>query len=125
MSARQLLKAYVRLDAGGRIVPGSMVIRTKQPREGQWVLVDPAGGKAIYVEQFADGDVLVNGTLVPTGETALAYGRLKFSTTVGTLIYSIFGGDGLLITSDDNVNNIDIAIPAGATRVRIQAFVLE
>ena len=30
------LKAYVRFDGTGRIVPGSLVLRRKKPRVGKW-----------------------------------------------------------------------------------------
>jgi hypothetical protein len=30
------LKAYVRFDGTGRIVPGSLVLRRKQPKVGNW-----------------------------------------------------------------------------------------
>ena len=30
------LKAYVRFDGTGRIVPGSLVLRRNQPKNGKW-----------------------------------------------------------------------------------------
>ncbi len=30
-------KAYIRIDASGRIVPGSVVLRTRKPRIGRWI----------------------------------------------------------------------------------------
>ncbi len=31
------LKAYVRFDGSGRIVPGSLILRRKMPKVGKWV----------------------------------------------------------------------------------------
>lgn len=30
-------KAFIRIDASGRIVPGSVVLRNQKPRIGRWV----------------------------------------------------------------------------------------
>lgn len=30
------LKAYVRFDGSGRVVPGSLVLRRKKPKVGKW-----------------------------------------------------------------------------------------
>lgn len=34
---RRDLKAYVRYDGGGRVVPGSLILRRKKPKVGKWV----------------------------------------------------------------------------------------
>ena len=31
------LKAYVRYDGSGRVVPGSLILRRKMPKVGKWV----------------------------------------------------------------------------------------
>jgi hypothetical protein len=31
------LKAYVRFDGSGRIVPGSLILRRKMPKVGKWM----------------------------------------------------------------------------------------
>ena len=31
------LKAYVRFDGSGRVVPGSLVLRRKKPKVGKWM----------------------------------------------------------------------------------------
>lgn len=31
------LKAFARMDGGGRIVPGSVVLRKKAPKYGSWI----------------------------------------------------------------------------------------
>ena len=34
---RRDLKAYVRYDGSGRVVPGSLILRRKKPKVGKWV----------------------------------------------------------------------------------------
>lgn len=31
------LKAYVRFDGSGRVVPGSLILRRKEPKVGKWM----------------------------------------------------------------------------------------
>ena len=33
---RKDLKAYVRYDGGGRVVPGSLILRRQKPKVGNW-----------------------------------------------------------------------------------------
>jgi len=35
-SNKRDLKAYVRFDGSGRVVPGSLVLRRKMPKVGKW-----------------------------------------------------------------------------------------
>ncbi len=34
---RKDLKAYVRFDGSGRVVPGSLILRKKMPKVGKWI----------------------------------------------------------------------------------------
>lgn len=36
MSNKMQLKAYVRFDGSGRVVPGSLVLRKRMPKVGRW-----------------------------------------------------------------------------------------
>lgn len=36
MSSNKKLKAYVRFDGSGRVVPGSLVLRKNVPKVGKW-----------------------------------------------------------------------------------------
>ena len=36
MSSRRNLKAFIRVDQSGRVVPGSSVLRMKIPKNGKW-----------------------------------------------------------------------------------------
>jgi len=38
--ARAKLKAFIRLDYSGRVIPGSMVFRKAMPRTGRWMSID-------------------------------------------------------------------------------------
>jgi hypothetical protein len=38
-TSRKDLKGYIRFDGSGRIVPGSLVLRRKKPRVGNWLEV--------------------------------------------------------------------------------------
>ena len=35
-SNRRILKAFVRMDGSGRIVPSSLILRQKMPKVGKW-----------------------------------------------------------------------------------------
>lgn len=35
-NSRKDLKAYVRFDGSGRVVPGSLILRRKMPKVGKW-----------------------------------------------------------------------------------------
>lgn len=35
-NSRRDLKAYVRFDGSGRIVPGSLILRRNKPKVGKW-----------------------------------------------------------------------------------------
>jgi hypothetical protein len=36
-NSRKDLKAYVRFDGSGRVVPGSLILRRNKPKVGKWV----------------------------------------------------------------------------------------
>lgn len=36
MSNKRNLRAFVRYDGNGRIVPGSLTLRNKMPKQGKW-----------------------------------------------------------------------------------------
>lgn len=36
MSNKKDLKGFVRIDASGRIIPGSLILRKKMPKVGRW-----------------------------------------------------------------------------------------
>lgn len=38
-SNKRNLKAFVRYDGSGRVVPGSLILRQKMPKVGKWVEV--------------------------------------------------------------------------------------
>lgn len=38
-TSRKDLKGYIRFDGSGRIVPGSLILRRKKPRVGNWLEV--------------------------------------------------------------------------------------
>ena len=38
-TSRKDLKGYIRFDGSGRIVPGSLVLRRKKPKIGNWLEV--------------------------------------------------------------------------------------
>lgn len=38
-SNRRILNAYVRLDATGRVISGSLVLRQTKPKVGKWIEV--------------------------------------------------------------------------------------
>jgi hypothetical protein len=39
MSNKRDLKAYARYDGSGRLIPGSLILRNKMPKNGKWVEV--------------------------------------------------------------------------------------
>ena len=36
MSNKKKLKAFVRFDGSGRVVPGSLILRKRKPKVGRW-----------------------------------------------------------------------------------------
>lgn len=38
-SAKSKLKAWVRLDAGQNVIPGSLITRAKHPKVGKWIQI--------------------------------------------------------------------------------------
>lgn len=136
MSARDKLKAYVRLDEGGRIVPGSMVIRTKQPREGRWKEITPGTGKAVYVENMTGYGQKLNGALVEDGTNTVAYDYAQI-TVLGSadgvdgdalpdgITYTFYSGVGAQLGTGTIAHGATtkLVLPAGATRLRLNPVV--
>jgi hypothetical protein len=40
MSKRKDLKAFVRYDGTGRVIPGSLILQRKKPKVGDWKEID-------------------------------------------------------------------------------------
>lgn len=40
MSNRRFLKAYVRIDGSGRVVPSTLILRKNKPKVGKWTEVE-------------------------------------------------------------------------------------
>ena len=58
-SNKRDLKAYVRFDGSGRVVPGSLILRRKMPKVGKWQEI-------VGYEQF-------NPTTTTTTTAAVSY----------------------------------------------------
>jgi hypothetical protein len=76
MSAKKLLKAFVRLDAKRQIVPGSLILRPRVPKDGHWMEIPTSKccslkGQSIYVENTSAVDFTVNGIVIPAAHQAL------------------------------------------------------
>lgn len=63
MASNNKLKAYVRFDGSGRIVPGSLILQKSKPKVGNWKQIraneccnSPATDSAILLE---NGNVLI------------------------------------------------------------------
>jgi len=61
MGSNQNLKAYVRYDGSGRVVPGSLILRRNKPKVGNWQQVQGyecnSGGTSYRVIATASGAV--------------------------------------------------------------------
>jgi hypothetical protein len=61
MGSNQNLKAYVRYDGSGRVVPGSLILRRNKPKVGNWQQVQGyecnSGGTSYRVVATASGAV--------------------------------------------------------------------
>ena len=60
-SSNNNLKAYVRIDASGRVVAGSLVLRKNKPKVGRW--------KEIMTYECCDLTTTTSTTVSPTTTT--------------------------------------------------------
>lgn len=60
------LKAYVRFDGSGRIVPGSLILRRKKPKVGKWVEI-PAYECCNPTTLPPVSDIRLKENIIPTG----------------------------------------------------------
>ena len=111
MSAKQSMKAFVRLDANYRVVPGSLIFRQKMPAIGRWFEIKTVPnapvGPAAMVFNTSGAPQVINGTTVPTTDNIIVYGRLRVLAD-GALKYTVYRGD-------DSVIALDQLIADGAT----------
>jgi hypothetical protein len=122
------LKAYVRFDGTGRIVPSSLILRRKKPKVGKWVeipayeccnpTVSPTttvNSQSLtfpitYTSLRTRCDGINVGDPVYTTETVNNIGELVtlFNNTPGTQLlgtYSALGEDVLVLTVTDTIKN--------------------
>jgi hypothetical protein len=128
MSAKQDLKAYVRLDAGGRVVPGSLIFRTMQPRQGRWFQIQtetccmpkPA---YIYVSNTSGDSVTVDGNTLLTAESNVykALDSLLITAVVAAATWTLYDKAGVVLATNDVsvVSNIPVTSYPGAVRLVI------
>ena len=64
MSNKKDLKAFVRFDGSGRIVAGSLILRRKKPKVGNWV--------QIQAYECCDPDFPTTSTTSTTSSTTTA-----------------------------------------------------
>jgi hypothetical protein len=61
MSNKKDLKAFVRFDGSGRVVAGSLILRRKKPKVGNWV--------QIQAYECCDPDFTTTSTTTSTSST--------------------------------------------------------
>lgn len=76
MSNQRNLKAFVRYDASGRVVAGSLVLRKKKPKVGRWE------------------EILTYECCNPTTTTTTTAPSTTTTTTTTVIVYSFIGGNG-------------------------------
>lgn len=90
------LKAYVRFDGTGRIVPSSLILRRKKPKVGKWV--------EIPAYECCNPTTTTTTTVSPTTTT---------TTTVAQICYQWQievpdGGGGLLLGTACDGSNVEV-----------------
>lgn len=102
---RRSLKAYVRYDGNGRIIPGSLILNRFKPQVGDWQET-PAYECCNYIP-------------ITTTTTTTLFPALRFTTIIDNpetqqgyvgLRVAVAGGsvDGVIDWGDDTIDNINI-----------------
>jgi hypothetical protein len=90
------LKSFVRVDASGRVVAGSLVLRRAKPKNGKWKEIqtypgsDPTGGATVKVFVMADVGVADHATACAS-EAAVSSHYFRGPDqipTVGSVVYT-------------------------------------
>jgi hypothetical protein len=109
------LKSFVRVDASGRVVAGSLVLRRSKPKNGKWKEIetyptsDPTGGPVVKAFIMADVGVIDHATAcASTAAISTHYFRGPDQIpTVGSVVYTDALGevpvnsDGLFFHTSD------------------------
>lgn len=100
MSNKRILKAYERFDYNGKVVPGSLVLRDRIPKNGKW--------KEVQTYQCCNVDPnCVTFTIESTeGFQDFSYGFIVVDDSGDPVTFTITFGDG---ASDE------IVVPAGGS----------
>ena len=77
------LKAYVRFDGTGRIVPSSLILRRKKPKVGKWVEI-PAYECCNYVPTTTTTTSSTSTTTSTTSSTSTTTSTSTSTTTTTT-----------------------------------------
>jgi hypothetical protein len=77
------LKAYVRFDGTGRIVPSSLILRRKKPKVGKWVEI-PAYECCNYVPTTTTSTSSTTTTTTSTSSTTTTTTTATPTTTTTT-----------------------------------------
>jgi hypothetical protein len=85
MSNKRILKAYERFDYNGKVVPGSLVLRDRIPKNGKW--------KEVQAYLCCNNNLTSNCIEFVVDTTDSTAFRFTF-TTLGIINFTIDWGDG-------------------------------
>lgn len=113
------LKAYVRFDGTGRIVPSSLILRRKKPKVGKWVEI-PAYECCNYVPTTTTTSTSTSSTTTTTTTTSAVFEQRGFAAfsagvvcaeggTPTTVYYSGSLGIGTTLWLDAGLTNAYLA----------------
>lgn len=114
---KRILKAYERYDYDGRVVPGSLVLRDRKPKNGKW--------KEVTAYECCN-DIIVPSFRMSV-DMPLGNGNIAFQLTAGTdpsdLVITILWGDGS--APDENTISSNTLANFEHTYVSPGAYVIE
>jgi hypothetical protein len=93
------LKAFVRFDGTGRIVPSSLILRRKKPKVGKW--------QEIPAYQCCN-DILPSNCIEFVANTTLGGTLFDLNIIAGNLTYTVDWGDG--VTEDGSITDVSITL---------------
>lgn len=127
MSAKQLMKAFVRVDGTGRVVPGSLIFRMRQPKEGRWFQIkidqccgDPAATSIYALNSTAVSMELEGKALAAASSTIVSVLDALLITVTAATTYTFYNGAGTSVGTGNLAIGSHSVKAAGLDAVRVE-----
>jgi hypothetical protein len=103
MALQNKLKAFVRFDGSGRVIPSSLILQKSKPKVGNW--------KEINATECCNGTPTTTTTTTNNGSATTRFGQITNSGNPSTWAWNACNGFGssIIVYTDTNVS----PIPAG------------